>query len=244
MSDFEKHVYLAKVAEQAERYKDMVDHVKAMAEATDKPLEVEQRNLLSVAYKNVVGACRASWRALNAQEQAEESKEGSKIRDFIRDYRTTTVEKELRDVSADLLAVVDKLLETDKDTSGQVFFLKMKGDYYRYLAEIEVDCKESEKTGVEKKAADAYTAASEVAEKDMAATSPIRLGLALNMSVFYYEILRERTKAQELAKKAFDDAISHLDTLNDDDYKDATLIMQLIRDNLTLWASEDEEQNE
>ena len=71
-------------------------------------------------------------------------------------------------------------------------------------------------------------------------TNPIRLGLALNFSVFYYEIMEKQELACKLAKDAFDDAIAQLDNLKEDQYKDATLIMQLIRDNLTLWTSEDE----
>ena len=75
-------------------------------------------------------------------------------------------------------------------------------------------------------------------------THPIRLGLALNYSVCYYEILKESKKACELAKKAFDEAISKLDQLDEASYKDSTLIMQLLRDNLTLWTSDQNEAEE
>lgn len=85
---------------------------------------------------------------------------------------------------------------------------------------------------------EAYKAATEVAQTDLAPTHPIRLGLALNFSVFYYEILNSPERACRLAKTAFDDAIAELDTLSEDSYKDSTLIMQLLRDNLTLWASD------
>jgi hypothetical protein len=78
----------------------------------------------------------------------------------------------------------------------------------------------------------------------MQPTHPIRLGLALNFSVFYYEILNSPEKACHLAKQAFDDAIAELDTLNEDSYKDSTLIMQLLRDNLTLWTSDAQGENE
>merc|ERR1711862_1064995 len=84
----------------------------------------------------------------------------------------------------------------------------------------------------------AYQDAFEISKSKMQPTHPIRLGLALNFSVFYYEILNSPDKACQLAKQAFDDAIAELDTLNEDSYKDSTLIMQLLRDNLTLWTSD------
>lgn len=110
-----------------------------------------------------------------------------------------------------------------------------KGDYYRYLAEFA--------TGEDRKEAatnahEAYKAATEIAQVELATTHPIRLGLALNFSVFYYEILNSPDRACHLAKQAFDDAIAELDTLSEESYKDSTLIMQLLRDNLTLWTSD------
>merc|ERR1712080_567948 len=84
----------------------------------------------------------------------------------------------------------------------------------------------------------AYQDAFEISKGQMQPTHPIRLGLALNFSVFYYEILNSPDKACQLAKQAFDDAIAELDTLNEDSYKDSTLIIQLLRDNLTLWTSD------
>ena len=110
-----------------------------------------------------------------------------------------------------------------------------KGDYHRYLAEFATgnDRREAAENSLL-----AYKAASECASKDLQTTHPIRLGLALNFSVFYYEILNSPDRACRLAKGAFDDAIADLDTLNEDSYKDSTLIMQLLRDNLTLWTSD------
>ncbi len=88
-----------------------------------------------------------------------------------------------------------------------------------------------------KKSAELYRQAFDVA-KALKATHPIRLGLALNYSVCLYEILDQQKEARELAKNAFDFAIRELDELEEDSYKDSTLILQLLRDNLTLWAKE------
>ncbi|KAF6142784.1 hypothetical protein GIB67_002648 [Kingdonia uniflora] len=80
--------------------------------------------------------------------------------------------------------------------------------------------------------------ASTTAEADLTPTHPIRLSLALNFSVFYYEILNLSERAYHLAKQAFDEAISELDSLSEESYKDIALIRQLFRDNLTLWTSD------
>jgi len=88
------------------------------------------------------------------------------------------------------------------------------------------------------KAEGAYQSAADKANVELKNTNPIRLGLYLNFSVFHYELRNDSEKACELAKQAFDSAISELDTLSDDKYKDSTLIMQLLRDNLTLWTAD------
>merc|ERR1712228_978707 len=86
----------------------------------------------------------------------------------------------------------------------------------------------------------AYAEAQTVAEKDLAVTHPIRLGLALNFSVFQYEVLGNPDEACKMARTAFEDSIAELDNVAEDSYKDSTLIMQLLRDNLTLWTSDQE----
>ena len=110
------------------------------------------------------------------------------------------------------------------------------GDYHRYLAEFATGDKRKESAD---KSLEAYKAASDVAVTELPPTHPIRLGLALNFSVFYYEILNSPDRACHLAKQAFDDAIAELDSLSEESYRDSTLIMQLLRDNLTPWTSSD-----
>ncbi|KAG7164893.1 14-3-3 protein zeta-like 2 [Homarus americanus] len=203
--------------------------------------------------------------------------------------------------------LLDKfLIPKASNPESKVFYLKMKGDYYRYLAEVATgdvragvvdDSQKSyqeafdiakaemqpthpirlglalnfsvffyeilnspdkacqlakqvlqsltfQGTGGGGEQHKSYQEAFDIAKSKMQPTHPIRLGLALNFSVFYYEILNSPDRACHLAKQAFDDAIAELDTLNEDSYKDSTLIMQLLRDNLTLWTSDTQGEGE
>ncbi|KPJ16648.1 14-3-3 protein zeta [Papilio machaon] len=267
----------------------------AMKEVTETGVELsnEERNLLSVAYKNVVGARRSSWRVISSIEQKTEGSE--RKQQMAKEYRVK-VEKELREICYDVLGLLDKhLIPKASNPESKVFYLKMKGDYYRYLAEVATgetrnsvvddsqkayqDAFEISKAKMQpthpirlglalnfsvfyyeilnspdkacqlakqviicvtvvEDSQKAYQEAFDIAKTKMQPTHPIRLGLALNFSVFYYEIINSPARACHLAKQAFDDAIAELDTLNEDSYKDSTLIMQLLRDNLTLWTSD------
>ncbi|XP_047311280.1 14-3-3-like protein B [Impatiens glandulifera] len=233
-------VYIAKLAEQAERYDEMVDAMKNIAKL-DLELTIEERNLLSVGYKNVVGSRRASWRILSSIEQKEEAKGNEINAKRIKEYRHK-VESELSNICSDIMIVIDEhLIPSCSTGESSVFFYKMKGDYYRYLAEFKVG---EDKKEAGDKSLQAYQSATTAAESDLSPTHPIRLGLALNFSVFYYEIMNSPERACHLAKQAFDEAIAELDTLSEESYKDSTLIMQLLRDNLTLWNSDITEDGE
>ncbi|KAJ0395419.1 hypothetical protein P43SY_001843 [Pythium insidiosum] len=230
-------VFLAKLSEQAERYDDMVTHVKELIKTTDDELSVEERNLVAVAYKNVVGARRAGWRVMSSIERHQEKYLGTSS---AKDPRVATyrrgIEDELTASCQELLQLLEThLLPRTESDEAKVFLHKTVGDYCRYLAEVQVG--ETRETTA-KRALAAYTTASTIAMAELSPTHPIRLGLALNFSVFFYEILESPDRACTLAKRAFDDAIAELDTLAEDSYRDSTLVMQLLRDNLTLWASD------
>jgi len=239
--DVTKLVELFRVAETAERYEDMCRFVNKLVKMKSKKgedLDVDERNLLSVAYKNVVGSKRASWRTLSGGfDDADE--------ELLKKYKSL-VEGELEAICMEVLDLLTSHLCKNVEGNGdetEVFYLKMCGDYYRYLSEFRKDGEvdyEGAKTSFPKMAEVFYRKAMDVAEANLNETHPTRLGLALNFSVCYYEILKMPEKACDLAKKSFDAAIEKLDTLNDASYKDSTLIMQLLRDNLTLWTSSNE----
>merc|ERR1712204_23655 len=215
---------------------DRMDKVGSVGEE----LSVEERNLLSVAYKNAVGSRRAAWRIITSVQQKESSKGREEEAKYAKEY-CQKVEAELQKICGDILSILDgNLISKASSDESKVFYQKMKADYHRYIAEFTTDDK---KTAAAENARKAYDEAQKVAEADLAVTHPIRLGLALNFSVFQYEVLSNPDGACKMARTAFEDAIAELDNVAEDSYKDSTPIMQLLRDNLTLWTSDGEEQS-
>ena len=237
--DREELLYLARLAEQSERYDEMIKYVSAFVKKEERDLSVEERNILSVAYKNVVGTRRQAWRVLHSIEGKEERRNNLDNKARADSYRKE-IERELIALCQEILDLVDsRLLRFAANAEGKVFYHKMKGDYYRYVCEFATGALKEENS---QKALAAYQEAYTVGVNELPPTHPTRLGLALNFSVFYYEIMSNQAKACEMAKQAFDDAIPELDNIAEESYKDSTLIMQLLRDNLTLWTSEAQEQ--
>lgn len=234
----EDYLFLAKLAEQSERYSEMIEFVGKFAK-TEGELTVEERHIVSVAYKNVVGSKRAEFRVLSAIEQKERNRNTDQSRqnaEYADKYRET-IKTELKKYCKEILTLIDSfLLPNSKSDESKIFFLKMKGDYNRYLTEFLMD---QEGTEAVEKALKAYNDAVELVDViNLTPTHPLRLGLLLNFSVFYYEIMQNAKAARDMAEKAFNSAIANIQNVNEETYKDCTLIMQLLRDNLTLWTSE------
>ncbi|KAH7114949.1 14-3-3 domain-containing protein [Dactylonectria estremocensis] len=227
-------IFLARLCGQAERYDDMVPLLKEVVE-TGAELSVDERNLLTTAFNNVFGTRRASWRTISSIEQ-NELRGNEKHIATICGYRIK-IENELEKICRDVLDLLDGSLIPNASTGeSKAIYYKMKGDYSRYLTEFV----SGEKHNLAVTSAyKAYKIAADVAQTEFTATHPLRLGLALNFSVFYYKILNSRDRARRLAKHAFDDAKAELDALTEEPDGDSILIMQLLCDNLTLWVSSD-----
>lgn len=241
MAEKEEQVQRAKLAEQAERYDDMASAMKKVTESGAE-LTNEERNLLSVAYKNVVGARRSSWRVISSIEQKTEGSERKQA--MAREYREK-IEKELRDICLDVLSLLDKfLIPKASNPESKVFYLKMKGDYYRYLAEVATGDERSKFSDDSERA---YQEAFEIARAQMIPTHPIRLGLALNIlkneiafnifniatkKGFKHDRINKQEYACKLAKEEYGAAIAELDSLDVKSYNDSILIVRQLADNL------------
>merc|ERR1712050_347262 len=130
-------------------------------------LSVEERNLLSVAYKNAVGSRRAAWRIISSVQDKETSKGNNDNAKYAEEYKKK-VEAELQKICDTILGLLrDNLIKTASTGESKVFYQKMKADYHRYIAEFAVD---KAKTDAAEQAKCAYREAQKVAERDLPVT--------------------------------------------------------------------------
>ena len=236
---YEKNVYLAMLAEQCNRFNEMVSFLEDMLKQRDKDLNSDERNLLSIAYKNSISGLRSALRTIMAYENKEKKKENSTFLPYIQEYRKK-VEDELTKTCKNVLKVIDdELLKKAEDDEAKVFYIKMKGDYNRYIAEY---AENELKKEVTEDALKSYNEATAIA-KNLKVLNSIALGLALNFSVFYYEVMNDHDKAIQIASEALDNANKELPNIDEDaeEYRDTVSIVNLLKENLDMWKSEEED---
>jgi 14-3-3 protein epsilon len=209
-----------------------------MLKSRNGDLNSDERNLLSIAYKNAVSTRRSALRTVMAYEMKEKKKDNSNFLPFIQEYRKR-IEDELTRMCNNVISVIDShLVSRAADAEARVFYLKMKGDYNRYIAEY---AQGELKQKVADASLKAYDEAAESA-KSLSSVHPIVLGLFLNFSVFHYEVMNDHEKACSIAKDTLDRAEKEIPADEDDEnFRDAISIINLLRENLEMWRSEGEE---
>ena len=229
---------MVRVAEQAERFDDMFAFLREVIALKDSDFSTEERNLLSVGFKNLIGANRTAIRTIAAIEQ---NPKYTKYNTALEAYKKK-IEGELYDQCMSIVNLVkDKCLAKASNSESKAFFHKMAGDYYRYIAESAQGAKLEE---VKKGAEEQYQAAQQISDTDLGACNPIRLGLALNFSVFYYEVKNDHKKACTLGEAALQNALDKIDECDEETFRDAKSIIELLKENLSLWKEEGEGGNE
>ena len=195
----------------------------------------EERNLLSVGFKNQIGSKRTAIRTISAIEQ---NPKYTKFNEALSTYKKK-IENELYEQCISIVKIVrDECMNKASTDETKAFFFKMIGDYYRYVAE----CADSTKIeDVKNGALENYENARKSSES-LNACNPIRLGLALNFSVFHYEVMNNHKQACELGEAALSDALEKIDDVDEETFRDAKSIIELLKENLSLWK-EEEEQN-
>jgi 14-3-3 protein epsilon len=201
----------------------------------------EERHLFATAYKKVMTPIRFALRALSAQrEEHMEAPAGSEQKNMAEASVPyfNKVRKELESYCEDAINMLDQRLipRAFKKTNVevQVFYTKMRADQYRYLAEFADEKVKGTHTAT---ALHSYEQSASMAG-ELHPTNVVRLGLALNFSVFLFEVLNQAEAACGIAKSAFDDALAAIDEMRDEEHQESTFLMQRIRDNVSAWGGD------
>ena len=232
----EQVVFMARVAEQAERYDDMVEYLGQMMEIKKGDLTNDDRNLLSVGFKNLISASRAALRQITAIAENQNAKYAS-FEPVLQEYKKQVEDDLFKKCSTIIGIVKEHGVDSAADAKSQAFYSKMIADYYRYIAENASGDRHRE---VSESALQFYTKAADTAQETLEPFDPIRLGLALNFSVFYFEVMSNSAKARELAKKALDEVAGQMEKLSHEQQKDAGSIIELLKENLELWTQDED----
>eukprot|EP00026_Physarum_polycephalum_P009626 Phypoly_transcript_09754.p1 GENE.Phypoly_transcript_09754~~Phypoly_transcript_09754.p1 ORF type:complete len:340 (+),score=62.35 Phypoly_transcript_09754:58-1077(+) len=244
-----KLVYLAKVAEEANQYEEMVEIVNSIATMNEMEMSQEERQTFADAYKHLTHTKRLSWKTLQTIEQQlidkynrtnphpytspflspappslnptsakKEEKLVSKCCGGVvkesniglaSKYRIK-IEDELRGICKSVFEILEtSIVPHIVSTEGKVFFIKMRADYLRYLAEIATE--QSERQDYVGQAQRSYAQASRLATVELRPSHPLCLSLGLSFALFFSEVLNEPDRGAKMAKATFDAAVGEME---------------------------------
>lgn len=233
----EEMLFMVGLCEKTERFDDMLEFIRRVA-SLEQDLSADERDMLNLACKEALSGRRRSWRALCNIEKIEEERENRYI-SLIRDYRDR-VEKEISKISEEILILLDGKLISTAATSGNeahASMLKLKSDLHRYIAEVTVG---EPHTRNSEKALQGYNEAIEALKDLQCPAHPAKVSLQLNKCVVLYEIMERDNEAINLAKEVVQSCILEMANLGDEDEKETSILLQLLKDNITLWTTDQE----
>ena len=231
MNELEELSSLAQVALIAERYFDASKYIEELIKKKKEDLTKEEKNIFYKSFKYVVNSKRSAWLSINYLEEKEKNDERMEI---IKNYKNI-IEKDILDICKNVITLINNFLLTKAVIDeSKMFYLKMKGDYYRYLCEFKAlnenknYLDESEKN---------YKNAIELSQ-NISWVNGTKLGLYLNYSVFFYEIKKDAKKAIQIAKEAIKSAKKYSDKIKEEEDKDAEITVQILKENINYWEED------
>ena len=235
---YQKLIYASMIAEKCSLYDDMYYFFKNHFKQKDDYMDQDENNLFSIACKNMIKLYRTAIGTIQDYENKERKKDNSPYLPYIIEYKKI-VETKFYEKCYDIIQFLDNHIITKKSfdktsDESKTLFYKMKGDYYKYISETD-----NYRNKFSKEACKYYNESLKIAN-NLPIYTPIKLGLILNMTVFYYEITGETKKAIELAKSTIQKFDKEAKNLNeeDNDVKDAIFYYDLMKENLEMWESE------
>lgn len=222
----------ARLAERAERFDDMADFMKQRVDQNKAPLNSEERDMFSAAFKHALSGRRQAVRSCSYVAHHESAQGRAGHASLALGYKSK-VEAELQDICNKVLTLLTAdLVPTAQDGEAKIFYLKMQGDYNRYLAEF---AQNDAKAAAVAAANAAYTQGIQEASQSLPAVNTVHLGLALNFSVFQHETLQSTKEAIATAKEALSGARAAMHLVPEEQQHDVDMTISLIQDNLSLW---------
>ena len=232
-SENEKKLYLAMLAEQCERYKDMIEILENLINIKKEEMNLDEKNLISIAYKNYISEIRSAISIIITYENKEISKEKSPYLEYIKEYKEKII-KELEIECLKICNSIENIIMPKLETKEKkVFFGKLKGDYYRYIAEnTEGEIKQKYSDLSLKTYNETLIEANNLNYKNSN-----KLGLLLNLSVLYYEVNLNFNEALNLAKDTLNKGKEELNGVDEDNeqFKESISILNLLNDNIKMW---------
>ena len=236
--NYEKLIYLAMLAEQAKKYDDMAEFMKKVASEKTDGLYSDERNLMSIAFKNFISVNKSSIRTVMVYENKEKKRDNSSFLSYILEYKKLILDEFIEECQ-DIINFIEKIcLPKAKENESKSYYLKMLGDYNRYIAEfIEGSLKNKIIDNCNK-----YYSEADKILNNFPYINPIKLGLLLNTTKFYYEIMNDHQKAINLAeigvKKFEEESAKNNINKESDEFKDSQSIYGLMKENLDMWKAE------
>eukprot|EP00049_Salpingoeca_infusionum_P028068 m.36045 g.36045 ORF g.36045 m.36045 type:complete len:263 (-) comp9955_c1_seq1:296-1084(-) len=248
MAQRKERVFLAHMAHQADRYEDMFRVLAALVKTGDVELSPSERNLFGTAIKMNTSPLRAAWRIVLSKVRAERVLRQTKHETAPSDDHASPSVQYLDQLETLLLErcsqtislITQSILPITQTSHGRIFFQKMRADLTRYILEVSKPDDPSRTSLIDRAAAD-YHAAYRLAQSSMKPCDPSRLGLALNYTVFLFEIVGDVDRACKLNREAFQTGMEQLDSLHGREYDNATSTLQVLLQNLNLWLADTED---
>lgn len=230
MVDFEKLIFQAKLSDAANRPEKTFSLMEIIIKNKKDDLTAEERQLFSNSYKYIISSIRASCNKINEIYDSEKKKDANSKSFKLVQKLKEQLETELKNACGKMLELLDKyLINKASSPDSKVLYLKLKGDYNRYLAMFFSNSEYS------KNALLAYKQATSNSES-LSCINPIKIDLALSFSVFYYDVVKNVEEALNIASEALNEGIEKLEKIEDNDMKEATTSLQMLKDNIDNWT--------
>ena len=238
---YEKNIYMALLAQQCSRYEEMFKYLEDLVIKRNKDLSTKERELLAYGYVSYIKSKRKSLHMVMAYETKEKKTDNSIFLSYIQEYRRT-LESDLTQSCQKIIYILDSLLiKKAENNEAKIFYKKLKGDLNRYIAEY---AKDELREKVMRDGLAGYQDAMNLS-KDLPILNEILLGLALNLSLFYYEVVNERKNAIKIADECIHKVDKEMAGFDEDNENNKVImsLVGLIKENLENWKIEEEEQN-